>query len=66
MNLIIRIRKWVSHCARKVRYGHMETAVLACERMKRKGVKGLTAYYCTECTGFHIGHKSPWQEEDSE
>lgn len=52
---LFRIRSRAT-CARKVRYGHMETAIKATEEMAAKDVHGLTAYECPFCRGFHIGH----------
>lgn len=50
-----RIRSGGRHIG-KVRYGHLETALKACEKMAKRGKDGLTPYRCPMCNGYHIGH----------
>jgi len=48
----------VNRCATtgKVRYGHMETAVKAAEKMKLRGCGSMEPYNCRWCGAWHIGH----------
>lgn len=62
MKLVFRVPSFLRQsrhqaCVRKVRYGHLATALRACEQMSLKGIAGLTAYQCPKCEGFHIGHE---------
>ncbi len=43
-------------CERKVRYGHLLTALKAIQAMEKKGASGLEPYRCRHCSGYHIGH----------
>ena len=47
-----------SSCAGKVRYGHRETALRACQDMRAKG-RDLEPYPCPYCNGWHLGHRLP-------
>lgn len=44
-------------CKRKVRYGHVDTALRALAAMQTKGTKDLEVYPCPHCKGYHLGHK---------
>lgn len=46
-----------SSCARKVRYGHAETAETARLHMQRKTGEALEVYKCRHCDGWHVGHR---------
>lgn len=42
-------------CVKKVKYGHLETAQVAVDRMKNKARNTLEAYQCVYCHKYHIG-----------
>ena len=47
----------IETCARKIRYGHQETAERAVESMVERGAGRMEAYTCEACAGWHIGHR---------
>ena len=42
-------------CARKVRYGHAESAEKAAKVMTKKVDRPMEAYPCAYCGGWHVG-----------
>jgi len=48
-------RHWA--CSRKVRYGHLQTAMKSLVELMKKGRQDLEVYRCEYCEGWHIGHK---------
>jgi hypothetical protein len=40
----------------KIRYGRQETALTARRALREKG-RFLSAYKCSQCDGYHLGHK---------
>lgn len=43
-------------CTNKVRYGLLEFAEQAARRTPKKGHRRASAYACSYCGGFHVGH----------
>jgi len=50
-----------SICISKIRYATKEAANKAKDHMKNEGtavMRGFRPYFCTECCGYHLGHKN--------
>jgi hypothetical protein len=45
-----------SRCASKVNYRRRKLALTRCAEISIRHGENLTAYKCTECHGWHIGH----------
>lgn len=49
------IQKYRS-CTRKRRYDDKVAAEKAMAELRHKGQRGLNAYHCHHCKGWHVGH----------